>query len=492
MTVIGVTSCGDNVDFSKLHNLTQAEIDEMHRRDSIEEEQRKRINADLVIENTYEMVLSGTSYDGITVDVPFDKIGKLFGMSSDDVIIGMVNDNVVGFAIEGSTHADKMTASNTNGLWGHWWDENGDITSWGDNARVFAEYYPEDESGNLLYTISIGQMPGKLVAGQQITFIECLKYQDKRFAWKITINVKAPESGTVDKFDFEQTVQAQYVPNTTYAPTYVEFDRDGVLKALGVNSIAETTLMAESAPKEYTADQTGGNGFWMDETGLVTSWGNNSAFFIEYHGEEDGKEDILNCLNVGNFPDWSQPEGWQTNLNFAFKANGKMAVVHVAITIAGFVDPEDKPGTTPADATVDVPLEFTLSADEPWPYRFVDVRDLVRNAFNLTTHEVFMAMNNQEIEVYLNELDSQGPSCNGNYGEYWVTTEGVKDEQGWPNAPFYVGFETGEDFLEFGMGINTDTYTTTSPIAFTCKLLLVYQGTTVTANFSVVVNPSIN
>ncbi len=175
-----ITSCGDNTDFWGAHILTDDEIAEMKRQDSIKEAQRNTINADLVLEYTAEVTISSTSYDGVSVPIDCDKIAELFGISKEDLLASLGNDetgtpkDVVGFAIEGTTHADNMTMTNTGAAWGHWWDADGNVIGWGDGAMTFAEFDPEEGAFN------VGQFPGRLTDGQTIKFIEALKYQDKR------------------------------------------------------------------------------------------------------------------------------------------------------------------------------------------------------------------------------------------------------------------------------------------------------------------------
>ena len=48
----GLISCEDYDEFSKLHDLTDAEIAEIARQDSIEKAQKEMINADLLLEYT--------------------------------------------------------------------------------------------------------------------------------------------------------------------------------------------------------------------------------------------------------------------------------------------------------------------------------------------------------------------------------------------------------------------------------------------------------
>jgi len=97
------SSCGDNTDFWGPHTLTDDEIKEMARQDSIKEAQRQRIDADLILEYTAEFYISGNSYDGTSVEIDMDKIASLFGVSKDAVGIALNGDggiDVTGFAIE--------------------------------------------------------------------------------------------------------------------------------------------------------------------------------------------------------------------------------------------------------------------------------------------------------------------------------------------------------------------------------------------------------
>ena len=77
---MGFASCGDNEDFSVEHVLTQDEIGEMERQDSIEEAQRNQINADLILEYTADITLSAVAYDGTQVSVETNKIAELVGI----------------------------------------------------------------------------------------------------------------------------------------------------------------------------------------------------------------------------------------------------------------------------------------------------------------------------------------------------------------------------------------------------------------------------
>ena len=166
--LLGVASCGDNTDFSTLHTLTQDEIDEIARQDSIKEAQKNRINADLILEYTVNITISKTLYDGAKLEIETNKIAELFGISEENLLAGIAGESgapeVKGFAIEWTTRADNASATNTNAPWGHWWSAKGDVTVWGTDAMVFAEF--DTETG----IFNIGQYPDHLTPGQTFKF----------------------------------------------------------------------------------------------------------------------------------------------------------------------------------------------------------------------------------------------------------------------------------------------------------------------------------
>lgn len=140
--ILGVSSCGENSDVWGPHTLTQEEIDELARQDSIREAQRNSINADLILEYDAPITILAGGYDGVFVYIDTVKIAELFGITTTQLAQGINNmradweqypnaPDITGFCIEGTTRADNMTAYNTNSCWGHWWDQDGNTTTWG-------------------------------------------------------------------------------------------------------------------------------------------------------------------------------------------------------------------------------------------------------------------------------------------------------------------------------------------------------------------------
>ena len=113
-----MTACGDNTDFCLPHILTQDELDEIARQDSIKNEQMNSINADLKLNYTVDIMISQTLYDGASLAIDIDKIAELFEITPEELLAGIAGESgapeVKGFAIQGTTHADVGSATNTN------------------------------------------------------------------------------------------------------------------------------------------------------------------------------------------------------------------------------------------------------------------------------------------------------------------------------------------------------------------------------------------
>lgn len=64
LTSIAAISCDDNTDVCQEHILTQDEINEMARQDSIKEVQKNQINADLILEYQADITISQVAEGG--------------------------------------------------------------------------------------------------------------------------------------------------------------------------------------------------------------------------------------------------------------------------------------------------------------------------------------------------------------------------------------------------------------------------------------------
>ena len=119
-----------------------------------------------------------------------------------------------------------MTASNSNATWGHWFDANGNVVAWGDNAMVCCEYNTEDKFFNVM------QFPKHLIDGQKVKVIEGLKYGEKRVAVVITVMAHGAEEITAPIVS-TQKVSIDVNPASTYDMNNVKFDVSKVMADWG-------------------------------------------------------------------------------------------------------------------------------------------------------------------------------------------------------------------------------------------------------------------
>lgn len=615
----GLTSCGDNEDVWQLHVLTPEEEEELERQRKEKEEQLSKINADLILEYDAEILILSGGYDGIQLYIDTVKIAEEFGITPTQLAQGINNmrpewdqypdaPEITGFCIEGSTHADNMTAYNTNSCWGHWWDEAGDVTTWGDNARVFAEY---DPTGGYF---TVGQMPGMLTEGLEIKFIECLKYNGIRVA--IVVNVKPYSKGeVVAQVVNTQEVNVEVTPNNgNYAVTPVAFDLEKALADLGVSSLKETDWIAKKADGSYAQEKNADNGFWYDLDGFISSgWGDNASVWVSYSTLEDNqmgvvrmpnenmavgdkvtvdfgflannkiemirihvtvveaeevKGGIVNTMNLeiemtadesytafpltfdmdqvlsdlgiaamseakvvtvkedGTIDDATSANngfwyaldgskgGWgesasifieygaleanqlavgqmpgnmkagdEVTVVFGFMANDKVVVLNVHATISAYEDPETAPTGSPAD--IEETLKFTKPYTNDYGAVVEDVKELLRNAFKMTTYQMFQALGAGEMKVYLNEVGSEAPTyTGGTAGEYWVDAEGKATD--YPNGILYTGIYFDKESITIKVGNHPENCSQEGQTV-SYKLIATHGGTKATFNITAVI-----
>ena len=601
-----MTSCGDNENFSVDHVLTADELAEMRRQDSIAEVMRNTINADLVLTYDCEFYVSESSYDGTTVTVDIDQIAQLFGLTHEQVIAGIAEEEgapeILGLAIEGSTHADNMTKTNTNSSWGHWWSAEGNVTQWGADAYVFAEYDPEAEVFN------VGQYPGHCVAGTTYQFIEGLRYQDYRVA--VVIRAKATERGEVVA-SVVGTQELTLKTKTTYgyeAETVPGFDAAKLISDLGISSINDAAWLAVktdgSYAQEYNADF---DGFWYDMQGFAGQWGDDASVYcghvndtivvgqfparleagtnltIQYGAIANDKIELLTIhviieagddinaaevvdtqnlsliqkttygyesvevpgqdlnkamadlgvtslgditwigvlpdgtytqaytadpnafwydmdgfvgsygdnasvfcglydgvIKVGQFPDRLHA-GDKLTVQFGGYANGKAELFKINIVINEYVDPETAPEGQPENLTQDINLTWTCNAN--WEgSEEVDVRETLRNAFKMTTYQIFQAFQNGELKMYNGQITEGEPNYTGEAPGYWLNANGETVEWG-PDAAYYCFLELRKDACVVYGANHPENLTT----ALDSKLTyyVVCNGATVTLNINI-------
>lgn len=327
MIAFGFTSCGDNDEKNNPHILTDEELAEMHRQDSIKKEQMNRIDVDTIFEYTVEDYPS-TQWTSKSLSIDFEKIGAVLGLTADEVKNGINQESgapeVKGFAICGTTHADYSSASTSNGKWGHWWNKSGDPCKYEEGNLAF--YCEWDGSA-----FNVGQNPGAVEAGQSFVAYECLKYGDKRVAVKINFNIVARGEVKATVVDTKE-VDCEFAASADdYSGANVEFDIDDVMSKLGVSSPADIEIIGWDADGKFVQEHTSNTAFWYTADGYPGAYGETVAY-IEYMGASPETDDDVKTLVVGQMPG-SLTAGQTVEMPLGMMANNKIVEIVVKLTV---------------------------------------------------------------------------------------------------------------------------------------------------------------
>jgi hypothetical protein len=339
---------------------------------------------------------------------------------------------------------------------------------------VFAEFSYNADSGEGIF--NVGQFPGHLVADQEVKFIEAIKYQDKRVA--VVITAIGRERGEV-----KATVVAsnkltlETAPNDAYATVAVEgFDAAAALSALGAGSWADVAWVATNADgsyaQEYSADAPG---FWYDKEGFAGSWGDNASVFATF---QEGQ------ILVGQMPG-QMTAGSSVTINFSAMYNGKLVENVITVNIKEYEDPETAPTGDPASITKDITLSKTY--DNEWgataPF---DVKEDLRQAFKMTTYQIFKALKSGEMKLWVAEVgkdagEDGAPQYTADAPGYWLGKDGQRVTWG-DEAIVYLNLVITEESLEFVGGNHPDNC---SPAGQTIKTKFIIEKDGVTATYNV-------
>lgn len=477
LIMTGFMSCADNTDFSSLHNLTDAEQAEMARLDSIRQAQLTRVNAHLILQYTANITISKTSYEGALVAISMDSIAATFGITVEELAAGILGESgapeIKGFAIQGSTRDDVGTATNTNSPWGHWWDTNGDITTWGETAMTFAEFDPETG------VFFVGQYPGRLTDGQTIKFIEALKYNDKRVAVIITVNAKAAGEITASVVR-TQELNIDVVAKSNYDADSLEFNLTQALSDLGISSLNDAKYIAVNSDGSYAQETTAPPaGFWYDMDGFAGAWGDNASVYTSYGDFADNK------IGIGQFPGHLKG-GDKITINYGFLANNKIVMLKININVEAYQDPETQPEGDPKAVSENVVLAKAYSND--YVSIKYDVKDILRDAFKKTTFQIHQAIMSGELKLYQGEVSETAPTYTADAPGYWLNSAGVGG--GWAEGLVWCSLGHSETELYLYGGNHPDNGVAGSSVV--TKYIATYNGGSVTFDITFNITEAVN
>ena len=476
-------SCGENEDVSVAHVLTDDEIEEIRRQDSIKNPQMSQINADLILEYTVELTASTVNASPVPLYIETDKIAELFGLTEEEVLAGIAGEagapEIKGFAIEGSTHADNLTSSNTNGPWGHWWSAAGDVTNWDYDTSKTGIVYSEWSADEGFF--NVGQYAGLLTAGQTIEVIEGLKYGELRVAVVITINVAGLEEITATVVSTQQ-LTLDVNPASTYDMVNVKFDPNQVMSDLGISSMDDIEkFVAVKADGSYAQESDAGtNGYWYDADGTANGYSENSRVYTSYGGDEWPVDEI----GIGQYPG-NCAVGDSYTVKYGFLANNKIAMMEITVNIVAYQDPETAPEGEPEELTIDVNLQKNYTND--FANVQVDVRETLRQAFKMTTYQIHSARVANELKIYCQTETAEEPEYTADVPGYWLAADGAS--AAYADGLCWVSLGTSETELYLYGGNHPENVSPTAGTTLTTTYIITCNGGKVTVNITFQVDP---
>lgn len=466
------SSCDDNTNFSNPHTLTDEEIAEIARQDSVARAEKERINADLILRYKAEVTTSKTLYDGVVVPISIDSIATLFGLTNEQVLAGIAEDagapDIKKFAIDWTTRADYGTGSTTGSIWGHWWDVDGNVTEWGSTTKLAMTFAEFDTSNG---SFNVGQFPNRLVPNDTIQVIECLKYNEKRVAVVINITAAAPGqiTGTIVR---TQNLTTTVVAQLDWADAdSLLFDRAQALSDLGVSSMDDVKFIGVNADGSYDGEAVTGNGFWYNAEGFVGAYEDDGVVYTNYG---DWNEDYI---GIGQYPS-GVTDGQSITLKYGLLANNKIVMLNIVVNVIAYPDPETAPSGDPETLSASV----TLSQAYNNTYSSVsyDVKDILRNAFKMTTYQIHKAIADGTLKLYQGAVTEAAPTYTSDVPGYWLKADGSVCE--WSEGIVWMSLGHSETELYLYGGNHPDNAVTGNTV--TTTYIATCNGGSVTFNLT--------
>jgi hypothetical protein len=358
--ILGIIFVSCEREESKKHHYTEEELKEIARQDSL----KQIIPADYVFTQDVTVPLTD-DYSGITVSLVTQeyeqKLLDSLGFNSISEIVTalgtleggvQVGNDITFFAYNYSTKYEYTSPSTTN-YFGHWFDANGDVCNWGDQAYLFLE---KQDTFTLNFTL--GMFPSRPTVGATYHIVEAMKYDSYKvaFLFNVTIGEEVPLVYPVTTIVGTQTLDVSEDQDNTYAPTPVAINASDIETAIGITpGSAELYGIDASDDSLYIDGFTANTGYWYTGTGDVTNWGTaGCTLFGEYNSTDQ-------VINVGQFPD-SAVVGETYTIKMAFVNLDNLKqyniVINVTITQPAAVYPE-----TTLELTLDLALTVPPNND---------------------------------------------------------------------------------------------------------------------------------
>ena len=336
-------------DESEKHEYTPEELEEIRRQDSL----KNIIPADYIFTIDVTVPIS-KGYEGTVVTLDSTKLLELFEYASVPELVAALGtleggvqagNEITFYAYNYSTKYEVTNPSTTN-YFGHWFDANGDVCNWGDQAYLFCEKVDE-----VSLDFRIGIFPDRPEVGSLFHIVEAMSYDNYKVAILFNVTIgpeeEAPEAVVVgsETLDLEVVLVA-YTASTT------EFDNAAVTTAIGLAPEDATLMAVESDNSLNSGSWTATFGYWFNASGDVCNWGDDGCtYYVEYYSDSQ-------TIGVGLYPDAAAvDETYTGRIAFVNEAELKQYNIIVNITIV-------EPGGNPyPETTLEGTQTLTASAD---------------------------------------------------------------------------------------------------------------------------------
>ena len=321
---------------------------------------------------------------------------------------------------------------------GFWYDKLGFAGSWGDDASVYTHFDAETQ------TIGVGQMPNQMEAGSTVTISFGALANNKIVMNEITVVITA-KSDVGGEVVATNALTLTTSPNNDYVPSAVPgFDAAATLELLGASNWSEVKWTALNADGTYAQDYNAdAPGFWYDKEGFVGAWGENASVWAHFNGE---------AIVVGQMPD-QMPAGSTVTVHFGAVANGKVVMFDITVNTVAYEDPETAPEGAPESIEKEITLTKVYDAEWGATENF-DVKEDLRQAFKMTTYQIYSAIKSGDLKMWIDEVGSPAnedgsPAYTGEAPGYWLSMEGKAAAWGSGSENVYVFLGCSETELYF-------------------------------------------
>ena len=131
---------------------------------------------DTTVTINVELAYNAGSYTSVSVQYDMEAASRALGLSTVQLQAvrqaSGANPGFVGVNANGTTLTYTATTStSSSSVFGHWFDNSGNVCNYDSNARIFAEFRPAT------FKCSVGQYPGRLTRGRTYIIRQAIRYR---------------------------------------------------------------------------------------------------------------------------------------------------------------------------------------------------------------------------------------------------------------------------------------------------------------------------